>query len=148
MRRTLHDYVIEKSDLYWSDKVDLNDFIGNTENFAKLTNRAPRLGDFVPCDEDGNVLEEPYRYRDGFTSKETAIQNKEDWNKFHQAQSRVIFKGDWEVDYFSNDSTWIESDNLGIIIRFTAKGEVEYKGGTINRIEDLPREIEFIEGVI
>ena len=57
MRKTLHEYVI---DCYYNNKIE-NDGVSeqlliDIIYFAKLTNREPELGDFIPCDEEGLSL--------------------------------------------------------------------------------------------
>jgi len=139
MRPTLHDYNLHK--LSELDCTAISDVL----NFTNLTNRAPRLGDFVPCDEDGNVLEEPKNYYSLGNCKE-----------YQAAQDRVIFAGDWEV---VSDEPWIVIRNkqLKIDIEFNDiqcdVTDWDDQWNTcdlfeINRIEDLPSEIEFRDGVI
>jgi len=129
MRKTLHEYVI---DCYYNNKIE-NDGVSeqlliDIIYFAKLTNRTPKLGDFIPCDEEGNVLDEPVDTIGGveFYAK-----------KYQAAKDRVIFKGDWECLGFHGDVAWIQLTDRSINIH------LDY-----DRIEDLPREIEFKEGVI
>ena len=59
MRPTTNEYVIGFDSDAKTTRDALTDFAEKVTIFAKLTNRAPRLGDFVPTDEDGNVLKEP-----------------------------------------------------------------------------------------
>jgi len=150
MRKTLHEFVIEQ--LGWIDNVN---FIDHSKifdpaikcfDFTKLTNRAPKLGDFIPCDKDGNVLEEPYKWVDGFLCPDGC--DKTEWNQYQQAKSRVIFAGDWDVVAGSNCVIY----NGELMFRITSDFTDVIRSGiiekSINRIEDLPLEIEFKEGVI
>jgi hypothetical protein len=138
MRKTLHEYVI---DCYYNNKIE-NDGVSeqlliDIIYFAKLTNRTPKLGDFIPCDEEGNVLDEPVDTIGGveFYAK-----------KYQAAKDRVIFKGDWEVVKLGSD--YIILANEKDSISFWYSGKVQVFGKSITRIEDLPREIEFKDGVI
>jgi hypothetical protein len=138
MRKTLHEYVI---DCYYNNKIE-NDGVSeqlliDIIYFAKLTNREPELGDFIPCDEEGNVLDEPVDTIGGveFYAK-----------KYQAAKDRVIFKGDWEVVKLGSD--YIILANEKDSISFWYSGKVQVFGKSITRIEDLPREIEFKDGVI
>jgi len=152
MRPTLHEYNLQKlSDL---DCTAISDVL----NFTKLTNRSPRLGDFVACDEDENVLEEPDLWQKHLLAKAVNGDiSKDKYTEYQAAQSRTIFKGDWEVIDQDNDWTQIRSKEL--------KLDVEWSGNecdvtvwdsnwntcdylSANRIEDLPREIEFKDGVL
>jgi hypothetical protein len=140
MRPTLHDYVEYLNEAQRPDVI--MEYMANafqkTLKFAKLTNRAPRLGDFVPCDEEGNVLEKPNSlsyYSDicGYQHGQNKIA------QYQSAQDRVIFAGYWEVVYSNEDETCINYD--GFSITFTKN--YCFCIDIINRIEDLPREIEF-----
>ena len=54
-----------------------------------------QLGFFVPCDENGNVLEEPKRWNDYLQFPDSFDGNKE-WGELYNyelAQERVMFKG-------------------------------------------------------
>jgi len=156
MRPTLHEYNLQKlSDL---DCTAISDVL----NFTKLTNSAPRLGDFVPCDEDGNVLKNPLK-DSGMTIVQfiksiggiKAYKNhpmKGLHAAYQSAQGRVIFAG-FEQSKSGNLIQEGCVDNGEYIIIFREKGIFcsKLKWGSefeINRIEDLPREIEFKEGVI
>jgi len=150
MRPTLHEYNLQKlSDL---DCTAISDVL----NFTKLTNRAPKLGDFIPCDEDGNVLDEPKNY-DKWLSEDYYTEVETTWirncSTYQAAQSRTIFKGDWEFEeadledcfngYLKNgNKIWFVYIKDGIFF-FELEQDV-----AIHRIEDLPREIEFIDGLI
>jgi len=156
MRPTLHDYNLQK--LSELDCTAISDVL----NFTKLTNRAPRLGDFVACDEEGNVLEEPqeheYIFGVGERPRKLIVDPKYqiDRDKYQAAQDRVIFAGDWEV--VSNEY-WvvIRNKELKIDLEFNDiqcdVTDWDDQWNTrdvfeINRIEELPREIEFKEGVV
>lgn len=142
MRPTLHDYNLQKlSDM---DCTAISDVL----NFTNLTNRAPRLGDFVPCDEDENVLEKPDIHS---LDHSTAVAMH---NEYQAAQDRVIFKGDWEVvnllggtfDLISKDyNVKLRMDEIKSCPLVINDERYPYK---VNRIEDLPLQIEFKEGVI
>jgi len=161
MRPTLHDYVIDvydKADTTLESCATALDYVND---FAKLTNRAPRLGDFIPCDEDGNFSEEPdstmdYGISDSSVNDSDAYEYQSQCRAYVKAQDRVIFKGDWEV--VSNEY-WvvIRNKELKIDLEFNDiqcdVTDWDDQWNTrdvfeINRIEELPREIEFKEGVV
>lgn len=57
--------------------------------YANFLNRPLKLGMFVPCDEEGNVLD--------FIEYESYVGSDEDYNqyikKYHRAEERVLFEG-------------------------------------------------------
>lgn len=69
---------IEYLEWYFSVRSRIDDFL----------NQQPKLGMFVPCDEDGNVLEEPSSIGVGNDFYlERAI------DQYQQAKERVLFEG-------------------------------------------------------
>lgn len=144
MRNTLHEYVIEMFD----DGTLENTFCIKCNNYAKLTNRAPRLGDFIECDEEGNVLERPKPYRKWLKSWQ-GEDGFEDCERYQAAQKKIIFKGDWEVDEDGENYIFLRDANR-TLVQFRKRDMTfrdEY-GKEITRIEDLPREVEFKNDVI
>ena len=164
MRKTLHEYIDGFDSDARSTRDALTDFAENVTNYAKLTNRAPRLGDFIECDEEGNVLEEPqeFEYIFGLGDKPRKLvidpKYQTDLEKYQAAKSRVIFKGDWKVVKGSNSNhtriyceqlnTTIDFEWSGVSLIRTDRSGFVLQRGAIDRIEDLPREIEFKDGVI
>jgi len=52
-------------------------------------------GTFVPCDEEGNVLEEPVRHEDVEEYANTTCEierNGKEWDMYQQAKERVLFE--------------------------------------------------------
>jgi hypothetical protein len=157
MRQTLQEYTIEYGNSVYDSEIAIKDVL----NYAKLTNRAPRLGDFVPTDEDDNVLEEPKYWKEHLSGliamADTGI-HLEKCKQYQTAKDRVIFKGEWEVVKGSNSNhtriyceqlhTTIDFELSGVSLIRTDRSGFVLQRGAIDRIEDLPREIEFKEGVI
>ena len=153
MRPTLHEYNLQKlSDL---DCTAISDVL----NFTKLTNRAPRLGDFVPCDLSGNPTPKPDMDKVPDMPPELQSEYWEEWNReYDMSLSKVIFAGDWEVVKGSNSNhTRIYCEQLHKTIDFELSGVSAIRTdsigfvlerGVVDRIEELPREIEFKDGVI
>ena len=75
------------------------DIIIRYKNFLK---QPLKLGFFVPCDENGNVLEEPKRWNDYLQFPDSFDGNKE-WGELYNyelAIERILFKGlYWEGNY-------------------------------------------------
>lgn len=88
------------------DDQDIDDWSLNCfsviENYAKFLKQPLQLGFFVPCDENGNVLEEPKRWNDYLQFPDSFDGNKE-WGELYNyelAIERVLFKGlYWEGNY-------------------------------------------------
>ena len=63
---------------------------------VNLLTQPIKLGMFIPCDKNGNVLEEPICYGVG---DEQYFGSRMD--EYKEAQERVLFKG-FDVDYFNS----------------------------------------------
>ena len=64
-------------------------------NYAKFLKQPLKLEMFVPCDEEGNVLEEPKRWKDYLQYPDSFDGNKE-WDElydYQQAKEKVLFEG-------------------------------------------------------
>lgn len=65
------------------------------DNYDALLKQPLQLGFFVPCDENGNVLEEPKRWNDYLQFPDSFDGNKE-WGELYNyelAIERLLFKG-------------------------------------------------------
>lgn len=80
-------------------------------NYAKFLKQPLKLEMFVPCDEDGNVLEEPINYNiweelhynNG--KKEKGTIGFDEHLKYHKTKENVLFEG---FEYVSEtDETWL-----------------------------------------
>ncbi len=73
------------------------------------------LGQFIPCDEDGNVLEMPkFQYHDPTDQKVVDSLNELIY-QFKQASERVIFPG-WELQSTNNTRMVIEHKDGHIMV--------------------------------
>lgn len=98
--------------------------------YANFLKKPLELGMFVPCDEDGNVLEKPNEFASVGVFE------------YQQAKERVLFKG---VEY-SNEGIKELSIN-GKVIWF--KNAIDYESWYYQTIEDLiPYELELTESAI
>jgi hypothetical protein len=106
------------------EKIDcVHKFQDVTYKWAKLLGQKPTLGMFVPCDEEGSVLEEPKGtdLNDSFFAMQVDYHLE---NKYQQALSRVIFEG--FVLCLETDNIWIVNGQ-GLMIR----------SYNLNTLEDL-----------
>lgn len=94
------DFVLEQSEGIKSDMLGYGEFIDKVVKYAKFLKQSLTLGMFVPCDEDGNVLQEPDRWDDYVKAPESFDGNKEwyDLYAYEQAKERVLFDG-FEVSH-------------------------------------------------
>jgi len=129
MRKTLHEFVIEQTEDEKAAMLDDNQW--EIYRYAKLTNRAPKLSDFVPCNEGGKPITLSER------GDKPEHERVEEHNKYQKALDKVIFDGDWECLGFYGDVAWIQLTDGSVNIH------LDY-----NRIEDLPKEITFKDGAV
>jgi hypothetical protein len=111
------DFVIEQRKIYNGDFEDLADLYFRFAMFLKQPNEKWM---FVPCDEDGNVLEEPeiYPY---FNCEKTSKTSREivQCEKYQQAKERCLFEG------FRIEDFMITNDKIGIGQAMTLYSDVE-----------------------
>lgn len=88
------EYVIEKYNETLMDTCVSTSEFSECYVYAKLLNRLPELGQFVPCNEKGEVIKgKPISSINKYAEWDTWERRKEE---YHAAQERVIFKG-WEA---------------------------------------------------
>lgn len=88
------------------------------ENYANFLKKPLELWMFVPCDEEGNVLEEPYNYINFINGVELNENLEKYCEKYQQAKERVLFEG---FEYqkqggeylvkFDNKPVWVNWNN-------------------------------------
>ena len=89
---SLSDYVLQ----LWDDKL-MSEIGIRAINYAQFLKQKIKLEMFVPCDENGNVLEEPEKYgwlqnvgsRNSYATEQECI----DCETFHLAKQNVLFEG-------------------------------------------------------
>jgi len=110
------DYVFEQYTTVASDNVYLA--MKNCYNHAKFLKQTANKGMFVPCDEDGNVLEIiPFNEH-----KKGSIFENDQYCRFNKAKEWVLFEG-----FTFDGHKYLEYKNISLDIRM-----LEYK-----TIEDL-----------
>lgn len=127
---SLTDYVLE----LWDDKL-MSEIGIIAINYAQFLNQKIKLEMFVPCDEDGNVLEEPLIYNE-FVSTLKPYER----DKYQQAKERVLFEGfkiikpnEHKIDSLNGTSfLQNEEENVGFIKDWEDTWYFEYE-----TIEDL-----------
>ena len=72
-------------------KNDLENYANIIYNYAQFLKQSLNIGIFVPCDEDGNVLEEPIFHE---PNNENEIGNYEKLiEEYYEAKEKVLFEG-------------------------------------------------------
>lgn len=134
------DFVLYQSKQYWDGHIMLNDFQNICESYAKFLKQPLKLEMFVPCDDDGNVLEEPemYGWLQNVGSKNSGATEKEciDCEAYHAAKNKVLFEG---LTYPNNLSLRKDSEGRSYWLikfgneRYGMKSEKEYNNiiGTV-----------------
>ena len=93
-------------------------------NYANFLKKPLELGMFIPCDEDGNVLEDPeltMLQGDGETYYSAS---DEEFKQYWEAEERVLFDGFQISDIFDNNNIGIQSCSLSFSTKnFKAKFE-------------------------
>ena len=89
------DFVLKINDLIPRDNLDVIEWWGKKldiiENYAKFLKQPLKLGMFIPCDEDGNVLEEPKISEDDFDEHTTQIFAQYQYD-LDRAKENVLFE--------------------------------------------------------
>lgn len=97
--------------------------------YAKFLKQPLTLGMFVPCDLDGNVLEEPLHIElyegDNYDS---------DCKKYQQAKERIIFKG-FKFDFEITEIIGVVNDSYRMW--FYKDGNININSKKAKIIEDL-----------
>ena len=103
-------------------------------NYANFLKQPLQLGFFVPCDENGNVLEEPTNYEKRLSNMMTEY-NDEVYT-YNQAKEKVLFEG-FEYVKFINDGELLPYHRL-------IKNDEYFNVRFLDRnIEDLLTEFEY-----
>ena len=93
---TLFGKYCKSKEKEFSRRIDYLDWYEKTRNnFDEFLEQPLKVEMFVPCDEEGNVLEEPKRWKDYLQYPDIFDGNKE-WNElydYQQAKEKVLFEG-------------------------------------------------------
>ena len=77
--------------------------------YANFVSRKPELWMFVPCDEDGNVLEEPKLPYAKPTWCDKCEELNPEYSKWYKAQSKVLFKSwKWEGTLIYKNGNYLD----------------------------------------
>ena len=119
------DYVISTNEKGNSD-IEINELIFSYANFLK---QSLELGMFIPCDDKGNVLEEPkiFERTDCISIRKQSKINQQ----YQEAKERVLFDGFQISDIFDNNNIGIQSCSLSFS---TKKFKDKFENKTIEEL--------------
>ena len=95
--QTMLEFVLQSNDLE------------SIKNYANFLSQKPEKWMFVPCDDEGNVLEEPTKSIKIIGGENLA--NKKRIEQYQQALDRVIFEG-----FTSHNKHWLESEKISFFL--------------------------------
>lgn len=88
---SMTDFVIQNENMVKTTEIEMSKDLYNLAQYAHFLKQPLKLGMFVPCDEDDNVLEEPV-YSE--PTSENEIGNLDELiYQFNLAKDRVLFDG-------------------------------------------------------
>ena len=100
---SMADFVLEQvKNAKYEEFHQVNEtFVNKVINYAQFLKQPLELWMFVPCDEDGNVLEHPKNYHKNIVIDE--LKRIDNYNnlikEYEQAKERCLFEGfEWKVD--------------------------------------------------
>jgi hypothetical protein len=93
-------------------------FVNKVLAYAKFLKQPIKLEMFIPCDEDGNILEEPIEYQDYLKIGQQGIMH---WGlnvynqskKYKKAKEKVLFEG---FTLYPNNDNFLQRGNILIDI--------------------------------
>jgi len=136
--QSMTDYVLEQQNDYWNG-IEFeygNTCINNIISYAKFLKLNLEKWMFIPCDSDGNVLEEPKTPHTFASENSDLYINK--WQKeceqYQQAKDNVIFEG-FEFNFKTKDIVSIIKEDYQIWLY--KNGYVTINAKEIKTIEDL-----------
>jgi hypothetical protein len=95
----ISDFVLE-----YVPKSEINDtrLLGILLNYATFLKQTLTFGMFIPCDDEGNILEEPKGFRDYINNKDSVnpAKNNDHILQFEKAKGKVLFEG---FEYIESD---------------------------------------------
>lgn len=118
---SMTDFVLEQTELYKEDKISVFDFALRVKKYAQFLKQPLTLGMFVPCDEEGNVLEEPIiseHLLDSPGGSPIKSKNTPEAYYYRKAKERVLFEFDGNLSLIRNKTNfYIIEDKNGVYLR-------------------------------
>jgi len=108
---SMTDFVLEQEQPTYLEKEEFEDVFYKIHNYAKFLKQPLELRMFVPCDENGNVLEKPNAGMFGYDHV---------YNNYNKAQERVLFEG-----FKVKGDFWLSNGELYIDEEFCENKTIE-----------------------
>ena len=127
---------IEREFIKPSKPFDKNKSLELIFNYAKFLKQPLKLEMFVPCDDEGNVLEEPDRnnqYCIG-TSEENSMIYYNHLGKYEDAKEKVLFEGYKLGTSSMMSGVFAISNDLADVIHFDLDDTIETMLGHISNL--------------
>ena len=91
---SMTDFVLEQNEKIKKEKYDIESYYNTMQvsiNYANFLKQPLNLGMFVPCDEDGEILDEPRDYEQRLPNMMTEY--NDEIYRYKQAKEKVLFEG-------------------------------------------------------
>lgn len=134
--KTLNEYVLNYADIEGEGR-GFDRFFIDVVDYARFLNQTPRLGDFIPCDLEGNVLEKPIINQYSHLEIEGGLY-RSDLSEYQAALGRVKFEGFDTIRDVNGYTKQISGTNEhGIYIYDDGTFSYAMGGGLIKTYADL-----------
>ena len=136
---SMTDFVINKRKelLRHSEyKNDLENYANIIYNYANFLKQSLNLGMFAPCDEDGDILEEPKNYEQRLPNMMTEY--NDEIYRYKQAKEKILFEGFEVVRFIEKENPCYVVSNKENEVTFHIGLYTFSKGVNFaNTVEDL-----------
>lgn len=109
------DFVLELNEIPMHFPDEVSERLNQYVKYAKFLKTPLQLGHFVPCDEVGNVLEEPLHYKEWKSELKNGLEHEYDgliMKRYEQSKSRCLFEG-FKVQYTGTSLTTVANGKFG-----------------------------------
>lgn len=130
------DFVEEQFQRWDKQEITSEQFVNLVEYYRMFLKRDFKLGDFIECDKDGNILEEPKIENDhhgSFFKMQTDFHKEKEHQK---SKDRVLFKG-FELVEMSRNFNIIANTEKDCQVFASKFKEKFYKCKEFTTVEDL-----------
>ena len=144
--QSMTDFVLDRFKFWQNDdNTDCQSsarYILGTNAYANFLKQPLQLGFFVPCDENGNVLEKPINFNvwEKMHKSEGSTMGFSEHEKYLKAKERVLFKYFKVVEYSDNTIEIVSDTAPNFIIPFKKLSNKDWEQ-RYNHIEDLLKSI-------